>query len=447
MGDDKQVKDLLERTKAAFLPEIIANPDGKPRLYSLEDEYAKTTKNKPYFLYLFVFGFVVLIVAGSILFISIVQSNNKRVAINISDFEDVKLRELIDASKKNESQIDRIKKDLSDLESDYRDKIDFINQDFTRLKEEILAQAIPEADKNSRLTKITKDKSKKIQQAEQEYQAKRVQKENEIAEIEKKIASFGDSVKNAAVKFGDIFNSDRKLNDIRIKKLTEEYDQKLREQKAESRREKEELILTYNPNYREKNLNDILSKQVTDIKTKDKYFDGIDDDIASENVATKDQIYKLSDDMKKELAITGRMRKTPYLNSAQKSVMHADSLAKQIFNSYDTIMQKMVGSVQTKNQSLKYYSYAFEYMVRAQQENGYILDGRNPNSIGVYLGKALRIKPGDNAYVFRTDDEYIATIRFKMNQGILVGEVVEVSPGKEIRPFDKLMLKKGSEVQ
>jgi hypothetical protein len=448
MGNDNQVKDVLQKTKSVFLPESIENPDGKPRLYSLDDEFSKTRKNKPFLLYLFVTGFIVLIVSISFIIILFIQNKNKNVSsLDLKEFKDMKLKELIDASKKNENKIDQAKREISELDTDYRDKLDKINRDYERRHDELAIRDMSEEDRKVQMSALDKDKGRRVQVAESEYITKKKQKEAQIIEVQKKLNADSGKVDKSDKRIEDIFGGEGKIQSLQMKKVSSEYDAKLRDQKEEARKDREELILLYNPIYKEKYVLEVISKPVSDVKAKDKYFVGLDDDIALEKVATKEQLAKLSDDMKKELAITGRLRQTPYKNSAQRSVLHSDSLTKQIFNTYDLILQKMVGVIQGKNQALKYYGYAFEYMTRSQQENGYILDARDPKKIGVFLGKVLKVNVGDVAYVFRSDDEFIATIRFKNYQGLVVGEVVEVVPGRDIRPFDKLMFKMGSEQQ
>ena len=442
MGNDNQIRDLLEKTKSVFLPEAIQNPDGKPKLYSLDVEFAKSKKNKPFLLYLFVSGFVVLIVVISIIMISYIQNKNKKITLDFNEFEDVKLKELIESSRSHENKIEQIQREMSDLEADYQENLDRINKEYERLREELNMRDLSADEKNSQMSTIEKNKARKAKKAEEEYVAKRAAKETEISEIKKKMRSAGLST---AKNLEDIFGGEGKLQNLQMRKVASEYDRRLKEEREANKKDQEELILLYNPIFKEKYVLEVIQKPVPEVKGKDKYFTSIDDDIAVENAATKEQIYRLSDDMKKELAITGRLKQIPYKNSVQRSVFHADSLAKQIFNSYDSIMQKLVESIQGKNQSLGYYSYAFEYMTKTQQENGYILDARDPKKIGVFLSRYHSVKPGDIAFVFRSDDEYIAKIKFRKYRGLTVGELVESVEGREIRPFDKLMFKMESE--
>jgi len=374
--------------------------------------------------------------------ISYIQNKNKKITLDFNEFEDVKLKELIESSRSHENKIEQIQREMSDLEADYQENLDRINKEYERLREELNMRDLSADEKNSQMSTIEKNKARKAKKAEEEYVAKRAAKETEISEIKKKMRSAGLST---AKNLEDIFGGEGKLQNLQMRKVASEYDRRLKEEREANKKDQEELILLYNPIFKEKYVLEVIQKPVPEVKGKDKYFTSIDDDIAVENAATKEQIYRLSDDMKKELAITGRLKQIPYKNSVQRSVFHADSLAKQIFNSYDSIMQKLVESIQGKNQSLGYYSYAFEYMTKTQQENGYILDARDPKKIGVFLSRYHSVKPGDIAFVFRSDDEYIAKIKFRKYRGLTVGELVESVEGREIRPFDKLMFKMESE--
>jgi hypothetical protein len=441
MGNDKQIKNSLEKSKAVFLPELIDNPEGKPVLYSLENEYAKSRKNKPFLLYLFIVGFVVLIIVVSMIFISVKQRMGKNVDIDIKEFEDVKLKELIESSRKNEDQIALVRKDLSLLEEDYQNKVDKINQEFMRLKEGLSAKDMSPTEKKTQTSIIESDKDIKLKQAEKDYTAKKREKEKEISAIQNKLKDFGTNVMAKAKQYKDILGGEGKLRSMEMNRLSADYENKIRDLKEAHRKEREELILLYNPIFKEKDLQEIIQKSVPETKSKSLYFLGISDELAMGNAISKEGLSSLSEDMKKSIALEERMKQIPYINSVQRSLLHSDSLAKQIFNSYDSILQKMVSNMQGKNLNVKYFGYAFDYLTRSQQENGFILDPRDTKKIGLYFSKSYKPHNGDLAFVFRTDDEYIATLKIKTLQGILVGEVIDNAAKKQIRPFDKLMLK------
>lgn len=445
MGNDKQIKvketdEITEQTKAAFLPQIFKDPEKKVKQYSLEDEYARSRKNKQIFLYVFVTAFISLMIVSAVIIISVIQSKNKKIELNIRDFEDVKLKELIDSSKKGENQIDQLRRQLAILDTDYKDRQEKINREFDSRKDGVGMLDLSDDERAARLSSLVKEENFKKAKSDREYQTKRKDIESQIAAEQKRIKEKGAS-DTTNKSYGDIFGGENKLFKIKMDKVSDEYDRKLSEDRDRNKKEQDDLILLYNPIYQEKFVLEIIQKPVPVIQSRSEFFAGASDSLAVDNVATKAQIAKLNEDMKKEQALTGRLRQIPYKNSVQRTVMHSDSLTKSIFNTYDNMLQRVVMALDGKNLSLKYFNYALEYMTKSQQENGYILDARDPSSIGVYFSRVHKVRSGDFAFVFRSDDDYIATIKFKQFKGIIVGELVEKASGRDIRPFDKIMFK------
>ena len=445
MGNDKQITankagDLIEQTKAVFLPQTFKDPEKKPEQYLLDDEYAKAKKNRQVFLYFFVVSFIVLIVVSAVIIISVIQSRSKRIELNIKDFEDVKLKELINSSKKSESKIDQLQRQITGLDRDYQDDLEKITREFESRKDGIQMMELSDADRSAKLAALNGDESRKRENAEKEYNAKKKAFQTQIENERALIKTNGASVKTEK-SYGDIFGSEDRLFKMQMDKVSDRYDTKILEEKERAKKDKDDIVLLYNPVFKEKYVVEIIQKPVPSVQSRNDYFAGISDTLAVENAISKDQLAKLNEDMKKQLAITGRLRQIPFKNSVQRAVMHSDSLTKSIFNTYDSILQRLVSSIDGKNLSLKYYNYALDYMTKAQGENGYILDARNPDAIGVYFNKVHKVKAGEHAFVFRSDDDYIATIKFKQYKGILVAEIVDKAQGREMRPFDKIMFK------
>ena len=445
MGNDKQIKvrtaeNLLEETKAVFLPQTVKDPERKPKQYSLEDEFSKSKKNKPWFLYFFVAAFISLIIISAVILIGFIQGKSRKIELNIRDFEDVKLKELIDSSRKGESVIDQLHRDLSALDSDYREEQERIDREFDSRRDGITMMELSDADRNEKLSALEKEQERKRVASDRTYQTKRKEIQDKIAAEQKRIREknvSGGTEKN----YGDIFGGENRLFKMQMDKVAGDYDRRITGEKDRNRKEKEDLVLLYNPIFKEKFVLEVISKPVPVVQSRSDFFAGLSDSLAVDNVMSKDQLSKLNDDMKKELAITGRLRQIPYKNSVQRAVMHSDSLTKSIFNTYDLVLHRVAASLDSKNLSLKYFNYALEYMTKSQQENGYILDARDTSAIGVYFGKVHKVRPGDHAFVFRSDDDYIATITFRMYKGVLVGQLTEKAAGRDIRPFDKIMFK------
>ena len=111
MGNEDKIKDLSESGKLQFLPAEWSFDETAPVIYSLEDEFAKTKKNRHFFLYVLVLGFISFLVFGTYVLTTKAQREQKDSDIRITEFEDLKLRELLDTAKNQEKKIERAKEE------------------------------------------------------------------------------------------------------------------------------------------------------------------------------------------------------------------------------------------------------------------------------------------------------------------------------------------------
>ena len=94
----------------------------KPNIYSLEAEFAKTKKNqdfKPYFIF---FGFIILLIGATVVTSNYLEVKSKQVNIDITDFEDLRLKETLSAAKEKEQALDRKTAELSNKAQELNNK-------------------------------------------------------------------------------------------------------------------------------------------------------------------------------------------------------------------------------------------------------------------------------------------------------------------------------------
>ena len=100
MANDNEVKkDLALGSK--FLPTEIANIDGGSEVYSLENEFSKTRKNKNWLVFIIVLVFILLIAAFTSIFTYYTSEKDKNIDVSISEFNDLRLKEILNSSNLN----------------------------------------------------------------------------------------------------------------------------------------------------------------------------------------------------------------------------------------------------------------------------------------------------------------------------------------------------------
>jgi hypothetical protein len=91
---------------------------------------------------------------------------------------------------------------------------------------------------------------------------------------------------------------------------------------------------------------------------------------------------------------------------------------------------------------------ALDQLARSSREGGYILDPRDPQSILLYVSRLRDPKVGDTVYVFRKEDELIATLRITaVSDGVRASLLQQSEPGKPVVAFDRILLASAEETR
>lgn len=98
-------------SKEFLLQNSLADNE-KPAIYSLEAEFAKTKRNREIKPILIVLGFVVLLMGITLWTVSYLERQSKQINIDISDFEDLRLKEALNAAMEREEELRGANADL-----------------------------------------------------------------------------------------------------------------------------------------------------------------------------------------------------------------------------------------------------------------------------------------------------------------------------------------------
>ena len=149
MGNGREVKqDLVKQETQAFLGDAVFPGQHKPKVYSLDDEFKKTKKNRHLKVY-FIFSIFIIAIAGVTFFVSYsIQKRNKMLVFNIGDFQDINLSELLGAAKKLEKELQGLREELVRQEFQLQDEIYKIKDQVSR-ETEIMMTRIFQEEKES----------------------------------------------------------------------------------------------------------------------------------------------------------------------------------------------------------------------------------------------------------------------------------------------------------
>ncbi|MCP4129899.1 MAG: hypothetical protein GY754_02675 [bacterium] len=452
MGNENEINKDLEVSRSQFLPEEVHDIDGQAMLYSLEDEFAKTKKNRNILLNLFIVLFIGAVVAGTILLTNYISEQSKNVDININEFQDLRLRELIDTAKKNESEVDVARRELEDLKFKKQNAVLDLKDEFNMKKENVYSQPLPDEDIAAKVAAIDKAEQRKVSHKAAWYDKRIAAKKREIAAIEKSMSTSDKSYKDGIKKSGAILTNYDRLYSIKAKAMQKTHKRELASQKRYYERYIKSLKLKYNPFFRSKRIKEVLqskvdpasSKKVTELQKYNPL-------LSKEGIYSEAEFGILRMKIGSHDVLMRRLMRVPYMNSVPPSLSRISFLSRSIIYDYEAMWIGLTATVDNKNKTIRNYRYAFDTILKVRPESGYIIDPRKKSSIIIHINKLHNITEGRTALVFRHDDEFIGKIQFIKSRGEMRAKQIESAPGdgtgmkKRIQAFDKILLEMNQE--
>ncbi len=284
MGDENEIE-IVQKDEgepkdegvSVFLPEVIHDPEGKVREYSLSEEFAKTGKNRSLGLYAAVIGFIAFLAAGAVLVTLYIQGRFDKEPININTFEDIRLIDVLDKAKRLEGDLNRARVELNDLELAKRDAI--------------LAAKSPEAKR----------------QVEARYRERIAQKRRVVAEKQRELDSHDARLQESIKKAEAIVSNYQRLHKIEMDRQRDYYADRIAS-----------IILKYNPRFTSKELKRILSEKA--------------EPLGGAGYESRSEMRKIINDLS---LLEKRMLEIPYINSVGPAVERIDYLSKRLIRDYE----------------------------------------------------------------------------------------------------------------
>jgi hypothetical protein len=439
MGNEDKVTQFVD-TRAIFLPEDLHSESG-PTVYSLGDEFAKTGKNTNIPFYIAVLGFIAVLALSAVIITRYVQYRSSIVAIDISEFEDLKLRDILDSASKFKTDLNVAREELDEFRLKIQTAILDVKDAATKKREAILSRHLDSDQTEAELKKINEEEAQQIKAVTAQYNRKITQKQKDISELKLKISAFDGQVKDRVGKAEDIISNYQKLHTMKMEKQRAYYENEIRVINNYNKRYIESLVLKYNPIFRSGEFDRILNTKIDTDKKKIPVLKEYMPELRREGVMTEPAFTALRSKISDNFLIMNRMNRIPYENSVPSALTHNDYFTRLIISDYENLWSSLVGVIGKKNRQLQYYRNAFNSLSKIDPECGFIVDPADPKMIRVHLSPIHSIKEGDTGLIFRRDDEYVGKIEFFMTPEGMAAKAVDVDRNKKIEPFDKILFK------
>jgi hypothetical protein len=438
MANDKQIKKDLVPFGSKFLPEEIANIDGRAEVYSLEDEYAKTKKNKNWLVLLIVLIFIGLIAVLTVFVTYYSEKKDSNIEVSISEFDDLRLKEILNSSRLTDNNLQIGKNEVLSLMIEMRNKILEVNNRYLVKQNAVLDKGYPDDIAREKLVELRNAENSEVGAVKARYEGQINKKQAIISEIEReKIKADRELQKeNKAIgKFGD----ENRLYAQRMKQLQDTSRSGLNALTDFYERYIKYIILKYNPVVTSGDVKNTLDRSLK--KDEQQNLRDYDELYAKENIISRQRFDETRSKINDQKMLLQRLTGVGYENSVPPTLKSIDNLSKSIVNDYETFTFGLTSTVKLKNSQIEDYRIALDAVLKERPESGYIISAINPSRISIHINRLLTVKEGDPALVFRTDDLYIGEITFYRTSEGIKAKLVSLAGKEKMRPFDRILIK------
>ncbi len=435
----------IEKVEAQklFLHKNLPVDESQGTLYNLTEEYAKTRKNKQWLVYLLIVLFIGFSVAATLFFADYAKKQSQKEQVEFSEFKDLKLKDLLNASRKNKGRLDDLKQELNDLITEQQQRILQIKDNMSKEKELLLNQAL---DMESRLTQLNLINQKEQHQTASvvwKYKRKIKNKQAEIEKYKKMMQQVDKNLMNSAKKSEELLNNYQKVQDLKIKKvhryykgriavIKKDYKKNIKALKEYEQQLTAVLINRFNPTFRTEPLVTILARtnfSYTNFNSEKE----ISLQWVNDGVLTKDEFSRLKTDIAHYHFILTALSRVSYTNSVP------DSLKQMNLLEISTIRLLSLG-ISNKNALDKRYRKAVQTWIDEEEEDGFILDVRSRTNLLVAVDYRIPIQEGSIAIVVRGKDNYIGKVELHPMKDHIQAKVIETHYTNKIQAFDRLVI-------
>lgn len=217
-GDSNKVQLFLQKSLKSIRQDEHA-------VYDLDAEFAKTRRNKDYFVIVVMVAAVILIGVGAWAITSIINKSSRSVAVDIAVFEDLNLKNVLDMAKKAENSYDQLAQQRDFLVADHREDIANLRAQKKSELDILAAQKrISDGDRAAKKQSLEQLYAGKERTLNGAYSKELAAVEAKLAEAKKNLESFDKKRVEEAREQKKILDSQQDLFELEKKKMKDSYE-------------------------------------------------------------------------------------------------------------------------------------------------------------------------------------------------------------------------------
>ncbi len=433
MGDDDKIKarkDIIIGSESRFLPDEIRDLESQAEVYSLEQEFARTKKNRNYKLQIFVVLFIAVLFGLAALYTLYLEREAKDITVDIKEFNDIRLREFLDSAKNQGSDIDIMKIQLQVLRVEMLNAILDVKQQYQTSEMKVIAQGASQEEINQQLEELRAEEEKAVKRVRGQYVARIARQKREIAKMERN----KQDAEQKARKGETFISSEDRLHQIKMDRLKKSHESGLDTMKAYYDEYINYVTLQYNPKFISNKLDSVI-----DTFSKSEGENSLKGIESLRNIQSGSVNYsRLFENINSLTMIIDRILWIPFVNSMKPAVASLSNLTSLIINDFTR-------AVNEQDALISNYSGALNHVLDESKKNerwGFIINAANPRNIYCHMKDARLASEGATASVYRlrsgfgSREDYVGKIKLFRKGCRVMASVVSLAKGEKLQPVD-----------
>lgn len=238
-------REISVDTRIQFLPEEFLDQEEAPESYPLEREFSRTKYNRNRIFFAMLAGFFIIVAGGAAGLAEYVKYKYGRIDVNIMDFSDSSLREMLVSARGDERRLIQANERLKIYKKELEEKIKKIRKEGQLRRREIGRRRLSRRKKIKLIYEQRKTEKEDIRGVQDQYREK-IDRETKIAnELGKKVAALNKEVQGKLEHRHNMESNARRLEKIKLNRvrrdLSEHYERIISNLRAGLRKKERSL--------------------------------------------------------------------------------------------------------------------------------------------------------------------------------------------------------------
>jgi phage host-nuclease inhibitor protein Gam len=500
MDHDREINAIVEQSKQTFLKELVREFRDRQKRYNLDEEFAKTKKNRSLLIPLSVVLTALVLIGGAVGVSLFIQNQSANADISFDGaFSDVNLRDVLDTAKRLDETMAAAQRRLVDLRNAQDKEIATLNrtaeQDIALIQSRGLSAAQMQREENL----IQSQLQESIAEVQARYAPQIEEVEREIQRIEAQMAQYDSRQVEQARRQEELLDNQKRLFNLELEQvqarheeeiasLRADYEEQLDEQQqfeeqlrenlrerleADQRAALNEMFLSYNPVYGEELISTLLTPAppaqlsgISELGTiwnftpqMQSVYEILDlsqqrIEQVSQNIRTIDGLISRLGEIGFANSVEVSLRKLKLLQGENLRVLQDfnQQLSQRILEqekTFQEVSQRIAEANARLNESqqeqdrlnsfINQLEFSLAALSRRSGDSGFIVDSRDHQDILLYVLNREFIVSGIDGLVFREDNRLIGKIVVTGVEPRITARLVELQEGEQLQPFDAVV--------